>query len=179
MSSEQPLGIKLQATDYRLKQSCNIPRFYQILEWNFCFCFVVMIEISQGFKTFWVYLKVLLENHFKLLFISWRTPLRKQNIKILFSFFYSNLCKLACKGMVYKNVILVKGCFLKLWLGIIFKVLFYKSIISYFKDLFLKTLILFYVMQAKTIGSIKNFLGNLVLFLKTSFLTGLKHCVDF
>jgi hypothetical protein len=30
----------------------------------------VLIEISQGFKTFLVYLKVLLENHFKLLSIS-------------------------------------------------------------------------------------------------------------
>jgi hypothetical protein len=40
--------------------NCNIPRFYQILEGNFCFCFVVLIEISQGFKTFWDYLEALL-----------------------------------------------------------------------------------------------------------------------
>jgi hypothetical protein len=39
---------------------CNIPRFYQILGKKFCACFVVLIEISQGFKTFWVYLKALL-----------------------------------------------------------------------------------------------------------------------
>jgi hypothetical protein len=41
-------------------RQCNIPRFYQILEWNFYFYFVVLIEISQVFKTFWVYLKALL-----------------------------------------------------------------------------------------------------------------------
>jgi hypothetical protein len=45
---------------------CNIPRFYQILGDFFCFCFVVLIEISQGFKTFRVYLKALLKTNLKL-----------------------------------------------------------------------------------------------------------------
>jgi hypothetical protein len=41
---------------------CNIPRFYQILEGNFCaFVLLRLIENSQGFKTFWVYLKALLK----------------------------------------------------------------------------------------------------------------------
>jgi hypothetical protein len=31
---------------------CNIPRFYQILGEIFSFCFVCLIENSQGFKTF-------------------------------------------------------------------------------------------------------------------------------
>jgi hypothetical protein len=43
---------KDQRQKYTLMKRCNIPRFYQILEEIFCFCFVVLIEISQGFKTF-------------------------------------------------------------------------------------------------------------------------------
>jgi hypothetical protein len=31
---------------------CDIPRFYQILGKFFAFVLLVMIEISQGFKTF-------------------------------------------------------------------------------------------------------------------------------
>jgi hypothetical protein len=48
-------------------RTCNIPRFYQILGGNFCFCFVVLIEISQGFKTFWFIYKLYYKNYFKLL----------------------------------------------------------------------------------------------------------------
>jgi hypothetical protein len=35
--------------------------------WGKFFAFVLyeLIEISQGFKTFWVYLKALIENYFK------------------------------------------------------------------------------------------------------------------
>jgi hypothetical protein len=44
---------------------CNIPRFYQFLGEIFAFVLLEMIEISQGFKTFLVYLKALLENYFK------------------------------------------------------------------------------------------------------------------
>jgi hypothetical protein len=38
---------------------------------------LVLIEFSQGFKTFWVYLKALLENYFKPSSNPWRTLLRK------------------------------------------------------------------------------------------------------
>jgi hypothetical protein len=42
----------IQPNRYNPIALCNIPRFYQILEWNFCFVLLVLIEISQGFKTF-------------------------------------------------------------------------------------------------------------------------------
>jgi hypothetical protein len=39
---------------------CNIPRFYQILgEFFFAFDLYVLIENSQGFKTFELYLKTI------------------------------------------------------------------------------------------------------------------------
>jgi hypothetical protein len=45
---------------------CNDPGFCQIFGGNFLpFALLEMIGISQGFKTFLVYLKALLENHFK------------------------------------------------------------------------------------------------------------------
>jgi hypothetical protein len=61
---------------------CNIPRFYQSLEGNFCaFVLLRLIENSQEFKTFWVYCK----NYFKLSTISRRVSLRKwKNSKYYF-----------------------------------------------------------------------------------------------
>jgi hypothetical protein len=62
-----------------------------------------MIEISQGFKTFWAYFKTLLENYFKPSIISWRISLGEiKEFEILLSCPYSALCKLACKRLFYK-----------------------------------------------------------------------------
>jgi hypothetical protein len=84
--------------------------------WGKFFAFVLleMIGNSQGFKTFWVYLKALLENYFKLSIIFLEEFLRERSsIQILFPFLYSNLCKLACKGVNHKCVLFSKYCILK------------------------------------------------------------------
>jgi hypothetical protein len=39
---------------------CNIPKFYQILEWNFCFDLLCWLKFHRDLKTFWVCLKDLL-----------------------------------------------------------------------------------------------------------------------
>jgi hypothetical protein len=60
------VSIPLRPSLENLAIRCNIPRFYQILGEIFAFFLLEMIGNSQGFKTFRVYLKALLENYFKL-----------------------------------------------------------------------------------------------------------------
>jgi hypothetical protein len=84
--------------------------------WRKLFAFVLleMFENSQGFKTFWVYLKALLENYFKTFYYFLEElPWERSSIQILFSILYSNLCKLACKGVNHKCVLFSKDCILK------------------------------------------------------------------
>jgi hypothetical protein len=65
----------------------------------------VLIENSQGFKTFELYKSYILKNISELPIIFGRTSLRKPNTKIfLLPSLYPNLCKLACKGMKFKSV---------------------------------------------------------------------------
>jgi hypothetical protein len=49
-----------------------------------------MIEISQGFKTFWVYLKALLENYFKLSIIFLKNFFEKDQVS---KYYFSSLFK--------------------------------------------------------------------------------------
>jgi hypothetical protein len=85
--------------------------------WGKIFAFVLheMIGISQGFKFFFrVYLETLLENHFKLSIIFWKNFFEKDQIsKYYFPVLYSNLCKLACKGVNHKCVLFSKVGILK------------------------------------------------------------------
>jgi hypothetical protein len=107
---------------------CHNPGFYQFLEWNFCFCFVVLIEISQGFKTFEVYLK-----------LYYKTILN----------FLLFLEELLWESESFLNIILAKcvmfnkDCIFKTKFESWFQTLFYKSFLSDFKWLIFKTLILF------------------------------------
>jgi hypothetical protein len=76
-----------------------------------------MIGISQGFKTFWVYLKALLENYFKLSIIFLKNFFEKDQVsKYYFPILYSNLWKHFRKGIVLQNdykVFYAKGRFEK------------------------------------------------------------------
>jgi hypothetical protein len=65
---------------------------------------LVLIENSQRFITFWVYLKALLENHFKLSIIFLKNLFEKDQVsKYYFPILYSNLCKHFRKGIVLQN----------------------------------------------------------------------------
>jgi hypothetical protein len=87
----------------------------------------------------------------------------------------------AClQKIVLQNCFIIKGCLFKT----IFEKesqnnYFIKVLCSYFKWInFSNPNSIFYVMQVKPFGSIKIFLENHVLFLKTIFITSLKHCVE-
>jgi hypothetical protein len=77
----------------------------------FSFVLLVLTEFSQELKNFkfMYYLKALIENYFKLsnYFLKNFEKTKYQNIIF---FFYSNLSKLACKGMSHKCVL----CLLKI-----------------------------------------------------------------
>jgi hypothetical protein len=70
----------------------------------FAFVLYVLIENLQGFKTFWVYLKALLENYFKTAYYFQKDFFEKTKYQIIIFFLYSNLCKLACNGMNFKSI---------------------------------------------------------------------------
>jgi hypothetical protein len=74
-----------------------------------------MIGISQGFKTFWVYSKALLKTILNPLFIFLKNFFEKEQISKYYFFpvLYSNLCKLACKGVNHKCVLFSKIGILK------------------------------------------------------------------
>jgi hypothetical protein len=73
--------------------------------WGNFFAFVLLcwLKFHRDLKTFWVYLKDLLENHFKLSIISWKTHLRKWKFSNTI-LFLSNLCKHICTGSIYKMI---------------------------------------------------------------------------
>jgi hypothetical protein len=52
-------------------------------------------------------------------------------------------------------------------------------LLSYFKRDYFQTLNYFAFIQVKPIGLIRNFLQNPIFILETSFITGLKHCVEY
>jgi hypothetical protein len=93
----------------------------------------VLIENSQGFKNFLSLFKgfIIKTISNSLVFLE-ELLSEKPNIKNIISFFYSNLCNLACKGMDHKCVICIKGCFSKLCVKINFKY-YFKSILSDFQ----------------------------------------------
>jgi hypothetical protein len=73
----------------------------------FVFILLVLIENSQGFKTFWVYLKASFENYLKFSIYFLKNFFGKD--PVLKCYFlsplvkpYSALCKLACKRLFYK-----------------------------------------------------------------------------
>jgi hypothetical protein len=147
---------------------------------NFFFAFVLleMIGISQGFKNFWDYLKVLLENILNHLLCSWRPLLRKESIiKILLSNLYSNLCKFACKGVNPKGIKFSED-FLsrKTKFERYFQTLFYKELFLTFKGFIFKSQIA--LCKQNLWPQIHNSIKNLVLILKTCFPTDLKPCSD-
>jgi hypothetical protein len=98
-----------------------------------------MIENLQRIKTFWVYLKALLENYFKLLLFFLKNFFEKDQVpKYYFPLLYSNLCKLACKGVNLKCVLFSKDCILKTEFERWFQTLFYKALFLISKDFIFK-----------------------------------------
>jgi hypothetical protein len=64
-----------------------------------------MIENSQGFKTFWVYLKALLENYFKLTIFFLKNFFEKDQVsKYYFPFFIQTYASLLPKECLKKNI---------------------------------------------------------------------------
>jgi hypothetical protein len=105
----------------------------------YAFVLLVLIEISQEFKTFWVYLKTLLENYFKLSIISWRTPLRKNQIsKCYFLSFIQTYASVLAKEWITKVLYLLKVVSFKTMMKIDLQLLLYKILFSYFQGLFSK-----------------------------------------
>jgi hypothetical protein len=76
-----------------------------------------MIEISQGFKTFWVYLKALFENYLKSSIYILENFFEKDQVpKYYFPFLYSNPMQAILQRDIYKMVYKVcyaKGMFYK------------------------------------------------------------------
>jgi hypothetical protein len=105
----------------------------------FAFVLLVLIEISQEFKTFWVYSKTLLENYFKLSIISWRTPLRKIQIsKCYFLSFIQTYASLLVKEWITKVLYLLKVISFKTMMKIDLQLLLYQILFPYFQGLFSK-----------------------------------------
>jgi hypothetical protein len=74
-----------------------------------------MIGNSQGFKTFWVYLKALLENYFKLSIIFLKNFFEKDQVsKYYFPFFIQTYASLLAKEWVTNVFYLVKIVFKKI-----------------------------------------------------------------
>jgi hypothetical protein len=113
---------------------CNIPRFYQILgEFFFCFCFVcVDWKIHRDLKLLSLFKNFILKL-FQSFYYFMKKPLwEKPRIKILFSYFYSTSCKLACKGLFYKIALFNTGWFFKTKIECGSQLLFYKLLFYYF-----------------------------------------------
>jgi hypothetical protein len=113
----------------------------------FCFCFECIDWNSQGFKTFELYKSYILKTISNSLIFHEEPYLRKPSIKMLFSFSYSNLCKLAYKGMKFKSV--YKIGISKLWLSVVFNYYFINYYYITLKGINFKTLFHISCMQAK------------------------------
>jgi hypothetical protein len=96
----------------------------------------VLIEISQGIKTFWVYLKGLLEKYFKLSIITWRSYFEKIGFQNTIFAFIQILCKLICKGNISKMI--HKSCITEKVFEKDFQILFYKVFTLIAKELIWK-----------------------------------------
>jgi hypothetical protein len=78
----------------------------------FAFVLLEMIGNSQGFKTFWVYLKALLENYFKLSTIFLKNFFEKDQVsKYYFPFFIQTYASLLAKEWITNVFYLVKIVF--------------------------------------------------------------------
>jgi hypothetical protein len=88
----------------------NIPRFYQILG-EIClllFC-LRLLEIHKDLKTFWVYLKALLENYFKLSIIFLKNFFEIDQVsKYYFPFLFKPM-QTSCKEYLLKCFYCLKG----------------------------------------------------------------------
>jgi hypothetical protein len=72
----------------------------------------MMIEISQGFKTFWVYLKDLLEKSFKLSIIFFKELLWENKVlKCYFPVFIQTYASMLAKEWITDVFYLVKSVF--------------------------------------------------------------------
>jgi hypothetical protein len=93
---------------------CNIPRIYQIWEGNFCaFVCLGWLKIHRNLKLLSLFGTFIIKSISNIYLFLEGPPWEKQNIKISISFFYSNLCKLACKGMNHKCLLFTKDCLSK------------------------------------------------------------------
>jgi hypothetical protein len=70
------VGMAFFLSEFLGGHDCNIPSFY-IKFWNKKINLFVLIEISQGIKTFWVYLEVLLEKLFRTFYYSLNNSFEK------------------------------------------------------------------------------------------------------
>jgi hypothetical protein len=95
--------------------------------------------------------------------------------KILFSILYSNLCKLACKGVNHKGVLFSKDCILKTKFERYFQTSFYKELFTISKDLFQTLSPYLHLCKQTSLHCSQTFIEKFSFILKTYFATGLAH----
>jgi hypothetical protein len=136
----------------------------------------VLIEIPQGIKTFWVYLKDLLENYFKLSIISLKNSYEKidfQNTILHLFKSYASLFPGEIFPKWFMKVALLKRC-----LKMNFRYCFIKFILWFLKDYFQNpNPILHYANKA--LWPIYKVLLEKMFYYENLFLTILKCCFDF
>jgi hypothetical protein len=140
----------------------------------------VLIENSQGFKNFELFksfIRKLIQTFYLFLEeLLWEKP----RIKILFSFNYSNLCKLAYIGLINKGVVCAKDFIFKTKFESYFKHYFIKYLFPNSKKVYLSNPNSYFMYACKSplLGIIK-FYWKFPFILKTSFINGLEHCVEY
>jgi hypothetical protein len=113
-----------------------------------------MIGNSQGFKTFWIYSKALLENYFKLSIIFLRNLLEK-NLKSKYHFLAFNqlYASLLAKDCFTKFALFNMGYFFQTIIECVSQSLFYKPLFHYFRKNRVQTpFLLFYASKAITLN---------------------------
>jgi hypothetical protein len=139
---------------------CNIPSFYQILELKNLFC-LCWLKNHRELKLFEFNFKLYYKNYFKTFYYSLKNSLRN-GVSKYYLVFIPTLCKLSCKGNIYKMIHIKESMHYQHGFENEFQ-----NIIKYFpwfQRITLKILTLFSIMQIKSFFSIGKF------FLKTSFI---------
>jgi hypothetical protein len=137
----------------------------EIFLFLFCLCW---LKIHRDLKTFWVYLRALFENYFKLSILL-EEPLweNERFQKCYFPSFIQTYASLLAEKWITKVFIkiVLQTCDW-VWISIINFIKYYSPI---FKKIQLETLILFLLCKQSYLAQLTIFIKNLVLFLKTCF----------